>query len=272
MIISVSRRTDIPRFYWDWFLKQIELGETLITNPFNAKQKKSISLRPCDVDGFVFWTRDPQNIAESAGLLKEKGYSFYVMISITGYPDILEPMAPDLERVVAGIGRLSSFIGKDRVFWRYDPIIISSLTTAEYHERMFRYLASRLGAYVDRCIISLYDSYKKSEVRFRTLESSGKITRFPIVTDTGCLLPEAEQTIERIAAVAHQYGLPLFSCAEPQCFERFGIKAHACVDGKLFGTESKKDPAQRPFCQCDQSVDIGAYRTCPARCVYCYAW
>uniref|UniRef100_A0A7C3I6A5 DUF1848 domain-containing protein n=1 Tax=Gracilinema caldarium TaxID=215591 RepID=A0A7C3I6A5_9SPIR len=273
MIISVSRRSDIPRFYWDWFLSELERGETEVVNPFNAHQRKAVSLLPQDVDGFVFWTRDPYRIVASADVLREKGYQFYVMVSLTGYPPELEPHGPDIEKVILEIHQLKQLIGAERIFWRYDPIILSSLTTVADHERRFHFLATELQSSVSRCIISLYDPYKKSEKRLRGLEAGGKLNLIPLYTAANQRLsPEAELLVKRIAEIAHQYEIPLYSCAEPDWVRSYGITAHACVDGSLFGKQSHKDAHQRPFCLCDTSVDIGTYGTCPARCVYCYAW
>ena len=265
MIISVSRRTDIPRYYWDWFLGELKRGETELINPFNTHQRRMISLLPNDVGGFVFWTRDPSRIAESAGLLSDRGYQFYVMVSITGYPSVLEPHAPDLEKVVTGLLRLRDHIGAERIFWRYDPIVLSSLTPLADHERRFRYLAEQLHTLVSRCIISFYDPYKKSEKRLQGLDG------FILLKNQDRVL-EAEQLVNIIAGIAHQYKIPLYSCAEPDWLSSYGIQAHACIDGSMFGIRSEKDPHQRPFCSCDRSVDIGTYGTCQARCVYCYAW
>lgn len=272
MIISVSRRTDIPRFYWDWFLQELEKGETKVANPFNSHQERIISLAPEAVDGFVFWTRDPQHIAESAEMLTAKGYRFYVMVSITGYPAILEPNAPELDRVIEAVRALGRYIGRERVFWRYDPIILSSVTTGSDHMERFNNLAAQLAKSVGRCIVSLYDSYKKSEKRLRALEAAGLLRRVSLHTENQSLSPEAEELMAKLAGLAHHYEIPLFSCAEPEGLERFGIRPHACVDGSLFGKDPEKDRYQRPYCRCDRSVDIGRYRTCPARCVYCYAW
>ena len=272
MIISASRRTDLPRFYWDWFLQELERGETRIANPFNANQIRTISLLPEAVDGFVFWTRDPSHIAESAELLINRSYLFYVMVSITGYPEVLEPHAPDLESVVGAVQRLSGRIGKDHVFWRYDPVLLSSLTTKLDHLKGFSNLAEQLRNLVGRCIISLYDYYGKSERRLQALEASANLRRFPLYTENRGLSQEAEELVAEIAGLSHQYEIPLYSCAEPTLLERFGILPNSCVDGELFGKKHEKDPNQRPNCHCDRSVDIGFYRSCPAHCVYCYAW
>ena len=57
MIISASRRTDIPAFYWEWFQKRLQEQYVLVRNPLNLHQVSRISLRPEVVDGLVFWMR-----------------------------------------------------------------------------------------------------------------------------------------------------------------------------------------------------------------------
>ena len=52
MIISASRRTDIPAFYWEWFQKRLQEQYVLVRNPLNLHQVSRISLRPEVVDGF----------------------------------------------------------------------------------------------------------------------------------------------------------------------------------------------------------------------------
>jgi len=194
------------------------------------------------------------------------------MVSLTGYPAVFEPEAPDLRQVVEELCRLSACIGPERVFWRYDPILLSSLTSVYYHIQRFQFLARELASFVGRCIVSLYDPYVKSEQRLRSIAERESITFYPLYTENHALLPETLTLLGRMAEIAHQYKIPLYSCAEPEGLEQFGIHPHACVDGSLFGLQKAKDPHQRSFCRCDRSIDIGRYKTCPAHCIYCYAW
>jgi len=105
MILSVSRRCDIPRFAFDWFLERLDLGFVEVSNPFNPGQKKRVSLLPgkaCgdDVDLIVFWTRDASFILDHSDELECRGYSFYVMTTLNSYPALLEPNMPSTEAVV----------------------------------------------------------------------------------------------------------------------------------------------------------------------------
>jgi hypothetical protein len=268
MIISVSRRCDIPRFQFNWFLERLNEGFADVTNPFNAAQVRRLSLLPADVDFFVFWTRDPRNILAHAEELEDKGFRFYLMVTVTGYPAALEPNMPLAEIVCAAMGELAEKIDRRRLIWRYDPVLVSSITDANFHYRNFGELAQRLAGTVHRVIISQYDEYGGAKRRLSLLEKNNILTMPP---DT-----KAENILAGIAETARLNGMEIQSCAEAENFAALGIKAGACIDSRLaeelWGiTAAGRDKHQRPHCLCAQSVDIGRYGDCMAGCIYCYA-
>ena len=59
MIISASRRTDIPSFYSEWFFQRLKEQYVLVRNPVHPHLISRISLSPDVVDGIVFWTKNP---------------------------------------------------------------------------------------------------------------------------------------------------------------------------------------------------------------------
>ena len=73
MIISASRRTDIPAFFSDWFLKRAEKQYVYVRNPMNPHQVSRISLAPEVVDGIVFWSKNPAPMLEKLGRLEGYG-------------------------------------------------------------------------------------------------------------------------------------------------------------------------------------------------------
>ena len=280
MIISVSRRCDIPRFQFDWFMERLDAGFVDVANPFNAAQVRRVALLPAGAenvnaaktveaaDALVFWTRDPRAILVRAEELERRGFPFYVMVSLTGYPAALEPNAPPVEAVCAALGELSRKTGNRRVIWRYDPVFVSNLTDGDFHRRNFRALAQNLAGSVRRVIISLYDEYRGAKRRIAALETAGVLRPLPDV-DTGRLLAD-------LAEIAAAAGMEIQSCAEAENLAPLGIKPGACIDGELirelWGIETgRKDKNQRPHCRCAPSVDIGRYGDCAAGCVYCYA-
>jgi len=270
MIISISRRCDIPRFKFDWFMERLNEGFVDAVNPYNPRQIKRVSLVKDDVEAFVFWTRDPKHILANVKELEDRGYPFYVMVTVTGYPNALEPNQASVLEVLESMKELSQKIGKERVIWRYDPIILTDITDDEFHCRNFKKLSQDLSGYVKRVIISIYDEYKKAAKRLNELESEGKLKLLDMEFDNlyGNLLDFKES--------ASAADMEIQSCAEKEDFSSIGIKPGACIDAalieKICGKEIKgKDKYQRPNCLCCKSTDIGAYKTCEANCAYCYA-
>ena len=159
MIISASRRTDLPAWYGEWLIRRIRDGWCETRNPFNPAQISRISLDPADVDCFVFWTRYPVTLKPHLAELEERGYPFYFLYTLLDYPKKLEPGLPFLEKRLELFRHVSARLGPARVIWRYDPVLITSALNAEYHIETFSRLASLLKGYTDRVIVSLYDPY-----------------------------------------------------------------------------------------------------------------
>jgi len=259
---------------------RLDAGFCEVANPFNPNQIKRVSLVPAAgwmnpddtadcVEAFVFWTREPENILAKTEELEKRGFRFYVMVSITGYPAELEPNMPVLSNVLANMKKLSLKIGQDRVIWRYDPVILTSVTDEDFHRGNFDFLARELAGAVRRVIISIYDEYPAAKKRLEIKEKQGVLR----MLDAHDSLP---RLLGGFAKSARDAGMEIQSCAEKEDFSSFGIKGGACVDAalinKLWGIETAgKDKNQRPDCLCCKSVDIGAYGTCAAHCVYCYA-
>jgi hypothetical protein len=265
-------------------MERIKAGYAVAVNPFNANQQKRISLIPGEageksrvpavnmdgVDAFVFWTRDPRHILANADELEERGFHYYVMTTVTGYPHELEPHMVNTEKVLSAMRELARKIGPERVIWRYDPILLSNVTNEDFHRTNFNALAHSLSGSVRRVIISLYNEYQKAQWRFDVLRKAGVLEIMKAGAGLGELLADLAQS-------AGAAGMEIQSCATQEDFSLFGIKPGACIDGglinKLWGVELKgKDKNQRPHCLCRQSVDIGTYGICAAHCVYCYAW
>lgn len=263
MIISASRRTDIPAFYSQWFFNRLKEGYADVKNPFN-QSLKSVSLKQEDVDCFVFWTKNPKPMLKCLDLLK--GYEYYFQFTLNSYGSDIEKNVPSKNtELINTFKALSERIGQKRLIWRYDPILITEKYTVEYHIKWFEKLAGELKGYFDSCVISFIDSYKKTEKRFR--ENGVKE------------LTEADifRIAEAFSAVSKENGFQINTCAESIDLSGYGIGHSSCVDRKrieaLTGKtlDTKKDKYQRKECGCCESVDIGAYNTCIHKCIYCYA-
>lgn len=263
MIISASRRTDIPAYFSDWFYNRIEKGFVLVRNPMNIHQVSNINISPDVVDCIVFWTRNPRKFIERLEMLEK--YQFYFQYTITGYGRQLEPNVPSLEESISCFQTLSKLIGAHRVIWRYDPIIITGERNLEYHINHFNSIAEKLSGYTRKCVISFVDYYKK------TVKNLKNINYKELTSD------EIIKLSTQLSNLGRKYNIALASCSEAIDLERFGIVHGKCIDDKLIEEitgvtfDIDKDKSQRKECGCIASIDIGAYNTCSNGCLYCYA-
>jgi len=138
MIISASRRSDIPAFYGEWLVNRLRAGEVLVRNPMQAKQVSRISLSPEVVDALVFWTKNPENFLSRLPEIDSLGYTYYFLFTITPYDVMLEPGVADKLSIVEVFRRLSRLIGPEKVIWRYDPIIMTDMYTPAWHAALFQ--------------------------------------------------------------------------------------------------------------------------------------
>ncbi len=264
MIISASRRTDIPARYAEWFYNRLRDGYVLGRNPMRFHQVMRISLAPEDVDGIVFWTKNPYPMLSQITSLAP--YAYYFQFTLTSYSNDMEPGVPlKSSTIIPTFQRLAELIGPDRVIWRYDPILFSGKYTAEYHKEYFYEIARRLYGYTNKCIISFLDDYRSACARLQA-----------------CGLTPVDEAVQTqlagtIASTARSFQMTIETCAEKMDLSTHGIGHAKCIDGSLldkirgYSLKALKDKNQRPHCGCDASVDIGSYNTCQNGCLYCYA-
>ncbi len=263
MIISASRRTDIPACFSDWFYNRIKEGIVKTRNPFNFYQVNQVNLNPEDITCIVFWTKNAEPMISRLELISE--YNYYFQYTLTAYPKAFEPNLPSLEERINTFIHLSKIIGRDRIIWRYDPILLTPDIDIRFHEKMFMEIARFLSKYTFRCIISFIDMYnttKKNTEGLNIIETSDMQNR---------------SVAEALVPIARHYDLELHTCSERINLEDLGISHGRCIDDKLISKLTKtnykgsKDPSQREECGCIKSFDIGVYNTCHNGCRYCYA-
>ncbi|MEN6330709.1 MAG: DUF1848 domain-containing protein [Smithella sp.] len=263
MVISCSRRTDIPAFYSEWFVNRIREGFVQVRNPMNARQVRKVSLLSPDVDCIVFWTKNPAPLIDKLPLLRD--FQYYFQFTLTPYGRDIEQNLPPKTEVIDTFLALSRKIGRERIIWRYDPILLSPSVSIDYHLRHFADLAQLLSGYTDKCVISFLDMYRHLQSK-----SAGLSIRPP---DEAQMRTLAEN-IARIAAAHH---IKVETCAEKIDLADFGIEHGKCVDDRLIARltgrnlKIEKDKHQRELCGCVTSCDIGEYNTCRHHCIYCYA-
>ncbi|MBQ3366566.1 MAG: DUF1848 domain-containing protein [Acidaminococcaceae bacterium] len=265
MIISASRRTDIPACYSDWFLKRVQEGFLFVRNPKFRHSVSRISLSPSVVDCIVFWTKNPLPMLDKLPAIRD--YMYYFQFTVTGYGKDIEPHIPNKKNVILpAFIRLSEQLGKDRMVWRYDPILFNDRYTPEYHLRAFGEIARTLEGYTDTCVISFLDNYSVYGQAVTGLQAEDKTDDFLLDFSS------------KLAVTAKEHGMTVSTCAEEIDLSPVGIGHNACIDKtrieRLLGTTLSplgKDTAQRSECLCSTSIDIGTYNTCPNGCRYCYA-
>jgi hypothetical protein len=263
MIISCSRRTDIPAFYSGWFFNRLGEGFVGVRNPVNPKQVRRISLAPADVGCFVFWTKNPAPMMDRLDRLER--YNFYFQFTLTPYGRDIEPNLPPKTQIIDTFRNLSDRIGKKRNIWRYDPIIFSKEMTIEYHVEQYARLAGRLAGYTEKCVISFLDSYRHLQ---------NKMSAFHIQ-----MPDEAQMRVlaKKISKIAAGHRIKVETCAESSHLADIGVDHGKCIDDRLISEltginlKLEKDKHQRELCGCVTSVDIGEYNTCCHLCSYCYA-
>jgi len=268
-IISASRRSDIPAFYSGWFMDGIKKGVFRYKNPFGG-QILETTVNPENCMGIVFWTRYPYPLFKHIPALREMGYKFYFQFTITGYPRVLETHNPPLTRVLDSFKRLSDMISPQLVFWRYDPLILSSITDVDFHLENFEKLCKTLQGYTYRCYFSFADYYSKTKRNFAELVEKYHISFF---------VPTLEEQItlaRSLKDIGETHNLTLYACCSDNLVGGGILKAR-CVDDEVFrqGKDSSTPPLKpkpsRPGCGCIESTDIGTYDSCPFGCRYCYA-
>ena len=263
MILSVSRRTDIPAFYSKWFFNRVKEGFVYVRNPMNIHQISKIELSPDLIDCIVFWSKNPKPMLPHLDLLAD--FMYYFQFTINPYDMQLEQSVPTKNSIIDTFKELSDKIGPERVIWRYDPILLTDTISVDYHIKYFEELAKRLEGKTKTCVISFLDLYKKTE---RNLK------------DTSAREPSHAEMLSlagHLAGIASSHGMSIQSCAEAIELESVGIIHGHCIDNflieDLLGVRLVvgKDKNQRPECGCVQSIDIGEYNTCSHMCKYCYA-
>lgn len=255
MIISASRRTDIPAFFSDWFFNRLAAGFCLTRNPYKPEQVSRIDLtRP---SGIVFWTKNPGPMLPRLSELEAIPY--YFQFTLTSYASDIEPHVPQKGTTLFRVfEELSRRIGPNRVIWRYDPVFLNEKYDMEWHMKYFGVIAGKLSGMTRRCVFSFVDDYGNMPKSLRAPNTE-----------------EMRLLAKSFLSDAKRHSISLFSCAEE--IDLPGVGKSSCIDAALlsriagYEISDAKDAAQRKACGCAKSRDIGKYGTCRNGCLYCYA-
>ncbi len=261
MILSASRRTDIPTYHGEWFMNRLREGYVLTRNPMNHSQIHRLPLSPDVVDCIVFWTKNAAPFLKYLNELDRMGYRYYFQHSLTSYGADMEPGLPPTDQLLEQVTALGRRLGPNRLIWRYDPILLTSQYTLDFHKEAFTRFCHTLAPITDEVVISFIDLYarlRKTELR-------------------ACTQSEMIELAGSLAEIAHQNGLIIRACCEALDLTAYGIQPGSCIDPRrierVIGCplSLNKADGQRSDCGCCESIDIGAYNTCLNGCRYCYA-
>lgn len=306
VVISASRSTDIPAFYAKWFFNRLQRGYCVWTNPFNRKPTY-VSFEHCRA--IVFWTKNPKPILPYLHILDERRIHYYFQVTLNDYVNEgFEPNVPSVEERAETFRRLAEMIGKERVVWRFDPLIVTpTLTPAMLLSKIER-VGNMLRGLTEKLVFSFVDvrAYKKVQRNMAEIDGFDENN----VTNAEMNYEQRQQVVEGIAALISKWrsegwNITAATCGEEFDYRAYGIEKNRCIDGELmervfkddkpfiyylrtgkrmapneqtlFGPEKTmdilkwKDKGQRMACGCMISKDIGMYNTCRHFCVYCYA-
>lgn len=270
MIISASRRTDIPAFYSEWFMNQIRNEVILRKNPYNG-QILTTSLKPENVQCIVFWTRNARPMIKKGYLdeLNDLGIPYYFQFTVTGYNKHLEKNTLHPFKAIDNINELADKIGGNKIVWRFDPIVLSQYTPVEELLRLHGKIAENIHSDIEENVISFLDDYQKTG---RNLAAAG------IESKDILLFPDLlHELLSGLTSTAKKNNLNLSTCAENIDLTKYNIREGKCIDGDFIArnlglkVSKAKDQGQRKECGCIKSIDIGLYDTCAHGCEYCYA-
>lgn len=306
VIISASRSTDIPAFYAKWFFNRLTKGYCVWYNPFN-QQPMYISFKNCKV--IVFWTKNPKPILPYLHKLDERRIHYYFQFTLNDYiNEGFEPNVPSIEERIETFKQLSQMIGKERVIWRFDPLIItSSISPRELLKRIWN-VGNKLKGYTDKLVFSFIDVKAYRKVQNNLVKETMFFTKEDVENAEANHAQRIEivEGLQKIRSIWKEQGwnVEMATCAEDIDLESYGIEHNRCIDGELmkrifsddkelvyylhtlkwperdmFGelppipqnTKNVKDSGQRKVCGCMVNKDIGMYNTCRHFCVYCYA-
>ncbi len=265
MILSASRRTDIPAYFSEWLLERLRAGWVPVKNPRNPHQVRRVELTPDLVDCIVFWTKNPAPLIPHLDEIDTLGYRYAFLFTLNDYGSEMEPGVPALAERIKTFQYLANRIGRLRMVWRYDPVIFTPELSLDHHIQGFEQLLVAIGDCCCKCIVSFVDFYNCCR---------GTLARLGAFDPPDAMKCEM---ITRFATIAKRVGIPIETCAEPLNLAGTGARPGHCIDSEWLEAicnrplKLRHASGQRQLCGCAESFDIGSYGTCRSGCVYCYA-
>jgi hypothetical protein len=280
LIISASRATDIPAFFAPWLMRRLAAGYVRWVNPWSGTP---VYVSFANARLFVFWSKNPAPLVPYLPKLDNMGIQYYFQFTLNDYErEGFEKGVPPLCERIETFKRLSATIGRERMLWRFDPLLATATLPPELLLERIERIGNQVAAFAERLTISFLTPYVKVE---RNARRAGVRFRTPSEAEGFALAKE-------IAGLCRGWNLPVVSCAEARDLAGAGIARGKCIDdayiSRVFGSDQTlmgflgkgaglpkrknlKDSGQRSLCGCIAAKDIGGYDTCRHGCIYCYA-
>ena len=262
MILNTGARTDTVQYFSEWLLRRFEEGVVYARNPLFPNNVTKYELSPDKIDAVLFCSKNYAPIIPRIREITDK-YRTYFHYTITAYGKDIEPGVPSIEESMQTLIKLSEIVGKRRIAWRYDPVLLTDRYTIETHFQTFDSMAKILAPYIDRCIFSFVEVYKKLKTNMPELKE---------------IKNEDKETLAKgLGEIASKYGIHLQTCGTNGDYSKYGIYSSGCATLEILGKANNcefkalKHSGMRQGCHCIESRDIGEYDTCLNGCRYCYA-
>lgn len=275
IVVSASKRTDIPAFYLKWLIGRVAAGWVDVPNPLFRHKVTRVSLQPADVAWIVFWSKNYAVFCRQAAAFD--AYRLFFQFTINPPSALLEPDLPPTAQALAQMAFLAARYGPERVVWRYDPVTVwreGGHERSNYDPAWFAATARRVAALgISQVVTSFADPYRKVLRRIQRRHPGLELLDPPDAT--------RQAWVAELREIAIGYGIALESCAEPAIEGILG--RGSCIDGRRLtqlggapvsrALASDSQVAHRAACGCTRHVDIGDYlaQECGYRCLYCYA-
>jgi hypothetical protein len=265
-IISASRRTDIPAFYSEWFIKRLKAGEVYVRHPYGGQIYRT-SLKPNDIHCIVFWSKNFAPLISRIKEVENSTKNLFFHFTMTGITKEIEQYTPPYEDAINDFIYLSKRYSPYHLIWRFDPICITDKLPFDYFEEMFLKIAEKLHGNCNKCYISFVQTYNKA---LKNIVKYSDHRFIDIDTET------QRDYAGRLSRIAEKNGIKLYACCNGHLLSDNVFKG-SCINSadlsQLFNDPLIISPSSptRKECACSKSIDIGSYDTCIHGCLYCYA-
>lgn len=262
MILMIDGRTDIIQYYSQWLENRFNEGFLYTRNPANPQTVQKIILDKEHIDAIMFTSK---NFEPGLELIKklDKQYPCLYHYTITGYDKDIEPGVPSIDESINTLLNLCSIVGPEKIFWRYDPVLLTDKYTLDYHAEIFNYLCKKIGDNINRCIYSYVNIYNKVKRHMSELE---------VWTDDKKI--KVAKVLGNIALKNNVY---IQTCNCNLDLSEYGVGKSGCITKEIItnilglNVKDLKPNGALGCGHCYPVVNIGEYNTCLNKCKYCYA-